>query len=185
MGHGSVLAEFAIEAEILKEAVEVAIVRAPEQNGHFALLFYASGGTPVSAQIALPALLLQTPNAASIHIDVPPVPTFPGAPNVAVAELNAALGPRGLTYHEHIHGKTTSYHPTGVLLPDHCPRGGFPFTASLTFEDGSHASASTTVPCPTRGRQPAWAQSTSPNRRAYAVSSAREENPNFSIARAR
>ena len=153
MGRGSVLAEFPIGAEILQETVEVAIVRAPEQDGHFALLFYAGGGTPISAQIALPALLLPAPNAGNIHIDIPPVPTLPGAPNVAVAELNATLGPRGLTYYEHVHGKTTSYHPTGILLPDQCPRGGFPFTASLTFEDGSHATARTAVPC-SRSRKP-------------------------------
>jgi hypothetical protein len=147
MGHGDVLAELAIGPEILQEAVEVAIVRAPEQEGHFALLFFASGGTPISAQVALPALLLPVPHAGSIRIDVPPVPTLPGAPNIAVAELNASLGPRGLTYYERVHGETTSYHPTGILLPDQCPRGGFPFTASLTFEDGSHAVARTAVPC--------------------------------------
>ncbi len=121
--------------------------RPPEQNGHFALLFYAGGGTPISAQIALPALLLSAPHAGSIHIDVPAVPAFPGAPNVAIAELNATLGPRGLTYYERIHGKLTSYHPTGILLPDQCPRGGFPFAASLAFEDGSSATARTAVPC--------------------------------------
>lgn len=148
MGHGDVLAEFAIDEKILQEAVGVTIVRAPEQNGHFALLFYAGGGTPISAQVALPALLLPAPHTGSIHIDVPAVPAFPGAPNVAIAELNATLGPRGLIYYERVHGKLTSYHPTGILLPDQCPRGGFPFTASLTFEDGTHATARTAVPCP-------------------------------------
>jgi hypothetical protein len=148
MGHGGVLAEFAIGAEILTEEVEVTIVRAPEAKGHFALLFFASGGTPISAQVALPALLLPAPHASSIHIEVPPVPTVPGAPNVAVAELNATLGPRGLTYYERVHGRFTSYHPTGILLPNQCPHGGFPFAASLTFEDGSHATARTAVPCP-------------------------------------
>jgi hypothetical protein len=153
MGHGSVLAEFAIDAEVLQEEVPIAIVRAPEQDGHFALLFYAVGGTPISAQIAFSALLLPAPHAGSIHIDIPPVPTLLGAPNVAVAELNATLGPRGLTYYERAHGRSTSYHPTGVLLPDQCPRGGFPFTASLTFEDGSHATVNTAVPC-SRSRKP-------------------------------
>ena len=136
-----------IGAKIVRETVKIAILRAPEQHGHFALLLYANGGTPISAQITLPALLLPTPNAGSIHIDIPSVPSLPGAPNVAVTELNATLGPPGLTYHEHSHGKTTSYHPTGILLPDQCPRGGFSFTASLTFEDGSHATAGVAVPC--------------------------------------
>jgi hypothetical protein len=147
MGQGNVLAELPIGAKIVQEAVEIAILRAPEEHGHFALLFYADGGTPISAQITLPALLLPTPNAGNIHIRIPPVPSLPGAPNVAVTELNATLGPPGLTYHERSHGKTTSYHPTGILLPDQCPHGGFPFIASLTFEDGSHAAARTAVPC--------------------------------------
>jgi hypothetical protein len=148
MGRGNVLAELPIGAKIIQETVEITILRAPEQHGHFALLLYANGGTPLSAQVTLPALLLPTPNAGNIHIDIPPVPSVPGAPNVAVTELNATLGPPELTYYERVHGKTTSYHPTGILLPDQCPRGGFPFTASLTFEDGSHTAARTTVPCP-------------------------------------
>jgi hypothetical protein len=154
MGHGGVLAEFAIGAEVLKEEVEIAIVRAPETKGHFALLFFASGGTPISAQVAIPALLLPAPHAGSIDIEVPPVPTLPGAPNAAVAALNATLGPRGLTYYESVRGRIISYHPTGILLPDQCPRGGFPFTASLAFEDGSHAMARTAVPCPRASRAP-------------------------------
>lgn len=154
MGHGGVLAEFAIDAEILQEEVPVTIVRAPERDGHFALFFYAGGGTPISAQIALPALLLPGRHVGSIQIDVPPVPALLGAPNVAVAELNATLGPRGLTYYERVRGRTVSYHPKGILLPDQCPRGGFPFAALLTFEDGSHATANTVVPC-SRGRSAA------------------------------
>ncbi len=152
MGQGNVLAEIPIGPNIVRETVQVTIVRAPERNGHFALLFYASGGNPVNAQIALTAQLLPAPHAASIHIDIPLVPSLPQGPNVAVAELNADLGPRGLTYYERVRGKTTSYHPTGILLPDQCPRGGFPFTASLAFEDGSHAAARTAVPCATTRR---------------------------------
>lgn len=55
MGYGSVLAEIPIGPEIVKENADVAIVRAPRQNGHTALLFYAEGITPVDAQIVFPA----------------------------------------------------------------------------------------------------------------------------------
>ncbi len=148
MGHGSALAEIPIGPEILRETAEVAIVRSPEKDGHLAMLFYASGETPVSAQILFPGLLFPTPGRGSINIDVPLVPSLPGGPNVAIVGLHATLGPRGLIYYEHVHGKIVSYHPNGILLPDRCPRGGFPFAASLAFEDGSHARASTTVRCP-------------------------------------
>jgi hypothetical protein len=155
MGRGSALAEIPIGPEIFHETARVAIIRTPEQRGHFAVLFYASGEVPVSAQIAFPGLLLFASSGASIHIDVPLVPGLAGGSNVAVVGLHATIGPRGLTYYEHLRGgKVISYHPKGVLLPDRCPRGGFPFAAALTFEDGSHASASTTVPCPRRGGRP-------------------------------
>ena len=150
MGQGSALTEIQIGPEIERETAEVAIIRAPSQNGQFALLFYADGMTPVSAQVTFPGLLLPGPgpNDETIHIDVPLVPSLPEAPDVAVIRLHATIGPRGLTYYERIGGKLVSYHPKGVLLPDTCPRGGFPFTAILGFLDGTHASADTAVPCP-------------------------------------
>jgi hypothetical protein len=150
MGHGSVLAEMAIGAEVLRESVDVAILRAPAQDGHFAMLFYAGGGSPISAQIPLSAQLLPAGGAGSIHIHVPLVPTFPEGPNLSVARLQAIIGPRGLTYYERVHGKTVGYRPTGILLPDQCPHGGFPFSASLAFENGTHTTARAVVPC--RGR---------------------------------
>jgi hypothetical protein len=148
MGMGNVLAEIQIGPEIERETAEVTIIRAPEQNGQLALLFYASAVSPVSAQLVIPGLLRQTSSGGSIHLDIPLVPSLPEAPNVAVIQLHATIGPRGLTYYEHIHGKIVPYHPKGVLLPDHCPRVGFPFTAILGFLDGTHANAHTTVPCP-------------------------------------
>jgi hypothetical protein len=149
MGHGGALAEIPIGPEIVPESAAVTIVRAPENNGQLALLFYADAAAPVSEQIVFTGALFPTPSFGSLHIHVPLVPSLPGGPNAAIIKLHATLGPRGLTYHERIRGKIVSYHPNGILLPDHCPRRGFPFTASFTFEDGSHASASTTVPCPT------------------------------------
>lgn len=148
MGQGSALAEIPIGPEILRETAMVTIVRAPASDGHLALLFYANAETPVSEQIIFPGQLFPTPSSGSLHIDMPLVPSLPGGPNVAIVGLHATLGPRGLTYYERLRGKLISYHPNGILLPDHCPRGGFPFTASLTFEDSSHTNTRTTVPCP-------------------------------------
>jgi hypothetical protein len=148
MGQGSALAEIPIGPETLRESAAVTIMRAPASDGRLALLFYAEAETPVSEQIIFPGQLFPTPGHGSLRIDLPLVSGLPGWPNVAVVGLHATLGPRGLTYYEHVRGKLISYHPNGILLPDHCPRGGFPFAASLTFEDGSHANTHTTVPCP-------------------------------------
>jgi hypothetical protein len=149
MGHGGALAEIPIGPETVHETAEVTIVRAPAKDGHLALLFYADAAEPVSEQIIFPGTLFPAPGLGSLHILVPLVPSLPGGPNAAIVKLHATLGPRGITYHERIHGKVVDYHPNGILLPDRCPPGGFPFAASFTFEDGSHATASTVVPCPT------------------------------------
>jgi hypothetical protein len=154
MGEGSATAEIPIGPDILQETAKVAILRAPEQEGHLALLLYATGETPVFAQIAFPGLLLPSPPpyGARIHIDVPLVPSLPEGPDVAVIRLHATLGPRGITYYEHIRGKLVSYKPRGILLPKKCPHGGFAFSATFAFLDGSHTNAIANVPCPTRRR---------------------------------
>jgi hypothetical protein len=153
MGHGKALAEIPFGPDIIQETAAVNILRAPEQAGQLAMFFYATGVTPVDTQIVLPALLRPgpAPSNEDIRIDVPLVPSLPTAPDVAVVALHATLGPQGLTYYERVHGEPVAYHPRGILLPHKCPRKGFAFSASLTFLDGSHANAETSVPCP-RGR---------------------------------
>ncbi len=154
MGEGSAIAEIPIGPEIVHETARVAILRAPEQEGHLTLLLYATGEDPVFAQIAFPGLLLSSPPpyGASIHINVPLVPSLPEGPDVAVVQLHATLGPLGLTYYEHLHGKLIAYKPRGILLPHKCPHDGFAFNATFAFLDGSHANANTNVPCPAKNR---------------------------------
>jgi hypothetical protein len=150
MGEGSALAEVPIGPHVFREEATVTILRAPEENGHLALLLFASGLSPVYAQIAFTGLLLPAtiPYGGSVDIAVPLVPSLPGGPDVSVVQLKATLGPRGLTYYEHVRGRLVAYKPRGILLPRKCPREGFAFSASFTFLDGSHTSAETNVPCP-------------------------------------
>jgi hypothetical protein len=151
MGFGNATAEIQIGPEIEQETAKVTILRAPEQEGHLALLFYASGTSPVYAQVVFSGSLQPAPYGESIHINVPLVPSLPEAPDVAVIRLHATLGPQGLTYYEHTHGQIVPYNPTGILLPDTCPHGGFPFAAEFAFLGGSRTTAHTTVPCPGHG----------------------------------
>jgi hypothetical protein len=155
MGQGSALAELPFSPEPIEEPAEVAILRAPEEDGHPGFSFYAKGDTPISLPVIFSGVLLPGTNTQTetIRIHVPLVETLPGAADVSVTQLNATLGPRGLTYYEHIHGKFIPYHPRGILIPNKCPRGGFPFSASLTFIDGSNATASNRVPCRSFRRQ--------------------------------
>jgi hypothetical protein len=150
MGFGRALAQVPFGPEIVKEPADVEVVRAPNQDGHTELLFYADGLSPVSAQIVVPGELAAAPSpfGGAFDINVPLVPSLPGASDVALTHLNSTVGPLHLTYYEQVNGKLVAYEPRGILLPTRCPRGGFRFAAELRFTDGSEAQARTAVPCP-------------------------------------
>jgi hypothetical protein len=150
MGRGSALAELPFGQQLVTESASISIARAPDQEGHIALLLYASGPSPVNTQILSPAQLLPSapPFGGRLDIEVPAIPTVPGASDVTIVSLHVTLGPQGLTYYERTDGATLGYTPKGILLPSSCPHGGFPFAASFSFLDGSHARARATVRCP-------------------------------------
>lgn len=150
MGYGTALAEIAIGPLILRETVEVDAFRTNTHERHLALLIYAAGTTPVSAQIVFPAVVLPAhpPFGGRLDMHIPLVPSLPEAPDVAVVQFRSTLGPLHLHYNEHVHGRVISYEPKGIPLPNHCPRGGFRFLAEFRFMDDSHTLANTAVPCP-------------------------------------
>lgn len=150
MGYGKGLVEVPFGPEVLRETTQTSIFMAHIQEGHIGLLFYAEGHSPVSAQIVFHGLVLPAPDpfGGDLNTTIPLVPTLPGAPNAALVQLRSTIGPLHLVYFEHTRGKYLPYHPRGIVLPRTCPRGGFHFSASFSFEDGSHTSARTSVPCP-------------------------------------
>jgi hypothetical protein len=152
MGGGSATAELRFGPQLVTEHASISIARAPDREGHISLLLYASGPSPVNTQILSPAQLLPTgpPFGGRLNMELPLIPSVPGAADVAIVSLDVTIGPRGLTYYERVDGTTLAYTPRGILLPDACPRGGFPFAASFWFLDGSHPEARATLPCPRR-----------------------------------
>jgi hypothetical protein len=67
---------------------------------------------------------------------------------VSIVSVQSTIGPNHLTYYKHVHGRRVPFHPVGIAVPERCPSGGFPFTASFVFQDGSTAEAATVIPCP-------------------------------------
>lgn len=150
MGSGSATVEIPVGPTIVHETTKLTVVRAPVSQGRFALIFYANGTSPVQAQIALPAFLLEanSPFGGKVDIHLPLVPSLPESPDVALVHLHATIGPEHLTYYERVHGRTIAFHPRGIRLPKSCPAGGFPFAATFAFADGTHRSAHASTPCP-------------------------------------
>jgi hypothetical protein len=148
MGNGSarVLAPFA--SGTIGETGELQVIRGPELEGHTQLLFYVEAHQPLNAQLAFSSVLLAaSPPYEQIQLAVPSIPSIPEAPNIALVSLHVVLDPSGLRYYETRHGRRVAYHPTGVILPHRCPRGGFPFGVQLSFVGGARASARTVATC--------------------------------------
>jgi hypothetical protein len=124
----------------------------PSSDGNMVVLFYANGQFPVSAQLVFSGEVLSDTGVfgSELATTVPLIPSVPNGPDVSIVNVNATIGPSGLTYYHHVHGRLKPFHPVGIGVPERCPRGGFPFGASFVFQDGSTASAATTVPCPPR-----------------------------------
>jgi len=150
MGYGVVETGIVLGGTPIDESSPVTILRAPEREGHLALLFFAKGTEPVVANVIFSGLLLSAsePFGGNVKIGVPLVETLPGAPYVSVLHLHATIGPERLTYYHNVDGVSLAFAPQGILLPPTCPRASFPFAAIFAFSDGTHAAASTTVPCP-------------------------------------
>ncbi|MHB8490864.1 MAG: hypothetical protein ACYDA6_01440 [Solirubrobacteraceae bacterium] len=155
MGRGTARAVVPFGPEMVHESATVTILRAEDQDGYIALLFDAQGISPVKANIVLSARLLPVgpPFGGMIDIAVPIIPSLPEAPPVSLTGLSATLGPQGLVYlRPGQGGGQVPYTPKGIVLPERCPRRGFPFASTFTFSGGTRSSARARVRCPASGR---------------------------------
>jgi hypothetical protein len=151
LGSGGAFVEVPFGTGSGHELPEIQAVSGPPSSaGNMVVLFYANGEFPVSAQLVFSGEVLADNGVfgSQLATTVPLIPSVPGGPDVSIVDVNATIGPAGLTYYHHVHGRLRPFHPLGIGVPERCPRGGFPFSASFAFQDGSRASAATTVPCP-------------------------------------
>ncbi len=153
MGYGSAIVEVPLSDDVVLEKARITLIASAVNEGHLGLIFYASGEHPVIAELAFPGTVLPAPSpfGGNLAAQLPLVPSVPEGPDAALIQLETSLGPKDITYYEEVNGKRIAFHPRGLVLPPHCPHGGFPFAAHLTFADGEHSSASTRVPCPKHG----------------------------------
>jgi hypothetical protein len=147
MGEGSALVEVPFGPATVEESASLEIYAAPSSDGYVHLAILAHGAAPVSATVLLPGVL----RPGRLQISVPPIPSLPEAPYVALVRMHATLG-GALTYYERVGRRTVAYRPRGIGLPDRCPRGGWRLAAAFAFTDGRSSRASTAIPCPRAAR---------------------------------
>jgi hypothetical protein len=153
LGYGSARVEVPFGSGSGHEIPEIQALEGPTSPaGNQVVLFYATGHSPVSAQLVFRGEVLPAYGrfGSQLNTVVPLVPTVPSAPDVSIISAQSTIGPNRLTYYRYVHGRKVAFHPRGVAVPERCPPGGFPFDAQFSFQDGSQASASASVPCPSR-----------------------------------
>ncbi len=153
MGEGTATAEVKVgDEEVLQEQAHTAIFMAPLSGEHINIEFMVNGYVPLAAQLIFPGLLLPAtrPYGGNLAISVPLLESFPEGPDVSLVKLRSTIGPLGVTYYEHVHGKFVPYKPSGITLPSSCPKHGFPFAVTFTFANESHTTSRTAVRCPKR-----------------------------------
>jgi hypothetical protein len=154
LGFGSAFVEVPFGQGSGHEIPEIQALMGPPHNGNIVVLFYANGHEPVYAQLVFQGELLSGSEAlgGSLNAAIPLIPSVPNGPPVSIVSVQSTIGPSHLTYYKHVHGKRVAFHPKGVSVPLHCPRGGFPFSANFSFLDGTNTTAQSVVPCPRRRR---------------------------------
>lgn len=150
LGFGSAYVEVPFGETSGHEIPDIQALMGPPHNGNIVVLFYADGREPVSAQLVFQGELIAGSQTlgGNLNAAIPLVPSVAAGPPVSIVSVRTTIGPAHLTYYEHVHGRTISFHPRGVSVPARCPRGGFVFSAAFSFEDGTSAVASSIVPCP-------------------------------------
>lgn len=153
MGAGHARMEAVLGDRRISEPANITVLAGEPNPNYVEGLFFTTGWSPLDAQLVFPmAMYFETGTRIRFDATLPLIPTWPDGPIVSVVDLGAEIGPRHLTYTKEVDGRTVSYHPAGLVLPKSCPRGGFRFSASFFFQDGSHVSKQQAVPCPVSRR---------------------------------
>jgi hypothetical protein len=149
-GFGGGIALLELAKEVIREPFTVDIFLAPKEDGRLAFLAYVIAVTPASVELVLKARQIPAPKPYGFGflVEVPLIPTLPGASNASVESTFLTFGSANVAYYETVHHKRTLVHLEGLIEPKSCPSGGFPLQATLDFADNSTLTAATTIPCP-------------------------------------
>jgi hypothetical protein len=150
IGFGTALAVIPYSPRDIAEKAVISAFMGPPAGEQLTVLFYAEGVTPVFAQAIFTGIVLAdtSPFGERLNTTVPLVSSWPEGPDAILESFQSTIGPLHLYYYEQLEGMTVAYQPRGITVPKHCPHGGFPFAAELTFENATSTTATTHVPCP-------------------------------------
>jgi hypothetical protein len=141
---------FQLAADTISEPFTVDLFLAAKEGPHLAFLAYVRAEEPASIELVLKVKEITAPKPYGLgfSVEVPLIPTIPGASYASAESAFVTLGSSNVAYYETVHGKRTLRHLKGLISPRTCPRGGFPIRGVFSFADGTTTTANTTIPCP-------------------------------------
>lgn len=153
LGAGSAFAEVALGGEPISGTATVTAVLGSSGPGRLVLYLDGEATYPVTEQIIAKGTLTGNPaTGQTFTVEVPPIPSDVGGPNVSVVNFKMSLGrQKVLSIHPHPrHSQRPSVLARGIVLPRSCPRGKLFFPTTLFFQGGGTYSTTPTAPCPRR-----------------------------------
>jgi hypothetical protein len=151
-GTGGGQGVYELAHEIVEEKYTFDFFLSDNQVGHVALLVFLKGTSPVLVEVVFTATVITgpPPYGLGFSVNVPLIKVLPEASDASAKTASLLLGAQGVTYYKTVHGKRTLKHVKGIILPKHCPHGGWPVATQFSFQDGETVLAKHTVPCPRR-----------------------------------
>jgi hypothetical protein len=140
--------------EAVAGAGRLSLFNGAPKDGRPGLVVLVATQHPLVTQLVYGGYLYTAPRpyGLGMRISIPRMVDPPLGAAVALTRLRMTIGGDDIVYTRRERGHRIRYAPGGIPLPDRCPRGGFPFRAILSFDDGSRRTAETTVRCPPRAR---------------------------------
>jgi hypothetical protein len=141
LGQGHALAEAQAGSQVITENISLWLFLGPFHNLQPSFEILAQGYTPFDERVVLTGEVLpdNPPYGEDLVLSVPPIPTVPLEPDASIVTMSLTVG---VSKPRHPRSANT------VVVPPHCPPGGFPFAADFTYADGTSGSAQATAPCP-------------------------------------
>jgi hypothetical protein len=149
-GFGGGVGVLALPSETIHEPYTLDFFFASKTRGHLRLLVYASAIAPVSVALVVVAKQVPAPPPYGLgfSVEVPPISTFPGAPDASLESAFVTVGGANVAYYEPVAGRRKLVHVKGLLVPKRCPSTGFPAEGIVDFANGSTTIVNSTIPCP-------------------------------------
>jgi hypothetical protein len=140
LGTGRASVRALLGSQLLGESLSLGVFLGPLHNLQPTFDMLAQGYTPFDERVVLSGAVLpdNSPYGEDLVLSVPAIPTLPLEPDASIASLSLTIGSTHRSARE----------PNATIEPAHCPPGGFPFAAELTYAEGQTQEVSTAMPCP-------------------------------------